>query len=107
MIDPTEFKLKLKVNKFTITELYSYLCSSLNHLTDDATEIFIKKELRQLAAKIYNKLKLHNNTRSITLNYFQIVALNYVFTNFGTKEDNINYTSVIQLISEVNSKIEL
>lgn len=90
MISPTIQLLRLKFKFSSAAEraqFFSFLKTCARSLSDDGTDIFIKRELVKLILKLASRLQ--NKSLIFTLSWYEYQALKFTFNTFEIPENQL------------------
>jgi hypothetical protein len=87
-LDIQFFRLKFKFNSAAErAQFFSFLKTCARSLSDDGTDVFIKRELVKLIMKLASRLQ--NKSLLHTLNWYEYHALKFTFNTFEIPENQV------------------
>ena len=99
-----DYKLKIPTDRETLRQLHLFLNQQYKSLSSDGEELFVLRETLAILQLLRRKITGLSNPKSITLNLFQIKAIEYCYHWFSNGSEILELPQLIQLISKIKAK---
>lgn len=101
-----QFSFKVETDRAEIEELYTLINGFFNYLEAGGPEMFVMRELSNIADKLNKRLNSQNTTKSLSFNYFEAFAIFYLHQQVAKLiQTHIKYPQFTQLVDNLRKQI--